>query len=90
MRKGTKDDYKKGSSYNKKKNDDGCLNVARLAIMPKIVEFPPLSHIMRGARRKRSLLLLGVMKKRMIRPRKKSTSLLWLKAPTQVTRKIIR
>ena len=29
MRKGAKDDYKKNSSYNKKKNDDGCFKCGK-------------------------------------------------------------
>ena len=65
-------------------------NVANRAIMLKIIEFPPLDHNARGARRKRSLLLLGVMRKMMMRLRRKSTFLLWLKAPTQVMKRIMR
>ena len=65
-------------------------NVANRGIMPKIVEFSALNHIMRRTRRKRFLLPLGVMRRKMMRPRKKSTLLSWLKTPTQVMRRIMR
>ena len=35
MRKGAKDDYKKSSSYNKKKNDDGCFKCGKAGLYAK-------------------------------------------------------